>query len=90
MTRSRPWNGLAVALVCLAVLGACNRDARPGDGAAITDTTGALGGIPPEQLQREGEAMSPEQAEQLGIVDTTIHVEDLGEGTDTVPPFLEP
>lgn len=80
---------LAVPFLCLAVAAGCGRGDAP-DGAAVTDTTGALGGVPREQLEREGEAMSPEQAEQLGIVDTTIHVEDLGESVDTVPPPPEP
>ncbi len=34
----------------------------------------ALDGLTPEQIEQRAEAMAPEQAEQLGVIDTTIRV----------------
>lgn len=63
----------AVLLAC-AVAGCGSSEPEP---AAETDTTArpVVEGLSPEQLQERAEPMSPEQAEQLGIIDTSIHVE---------------
>jgi hypothetical protein len=39
-------------------------------------------GLTEEELQRRAREMSPEQAERMGIVDTTIHVETPPAGLD--------
>lgn len=61
-------------------LAAC--DGGPGGGgrpaAEGIDTTRdeAMDGLSPEELQERAQAMPPEQAEALGIVDSTIHIPD--------------
>ena len=65
---ARACAGLAGVLL-LAVAVAC-RGGAEGEGAAEGDTTG-IEGLSPEQLQQQAQPMSHEQAEQLGIVDTT-------------------
>ncbi len=92
MTRSIPRRGSAAALaLCVALsLGACakNGDDPPADGGpADIDTTNAsaLDGLSNQQIEGSAEAMTPEQAQQLGIVDSSIHVENLG-SADTVAP----
>ncbi|CAN5683646.1 hypothetical protein BH23GEM6_BH23GEM6_04790 [soil metagenome] len=53
----------------------------------------AAEGLSPEEIRRQAEPMSPEQAEQRGIVvDTTIHVEQLATPEDTLltPDTLPP
>jgi hypothetical protein len=67
---------------------ACGADPRH-EGAEVVDTTGVVRGVPAERIEQEAQAMPPEEAEALGIVDTTIHIEDLGEG-DTIPLIFEP
>jgi len=49
------------------------------------DTTNAdqLDGLSAEQIESAAQAMSPEEAAARGIVDTTIHLENLG-SQDTV------
>jgi hypothetical protein len=75
------------ALLLSLAASACDRQpAQEDPGAGTADPAGVIGGVPPERIERDAQAMSPEQAEQLGIVDTTIHMENLGEPGDTVPP----
>jgi hypothetical protein len=69
----------ATLLVCLAVAaGGCR---GKGGGAArdvdVPTDTGAMGGLTPDQIRARAEPMTPAQAESLGIVDTTIHVEEM-------------
>ena len=42
-------------------------------------------GLSREQIRERAEPMSPARAESLGIIDTTIHLEDLEERLDTAP-----
>jgi hypothetical protein len=68
----------AVAVLFAGLMGApaCDRDRDVVvEGAAGEE--GAVEGLSPEQIRAQAEEMSPEQAEQLGIVDTTIHMENL-------------
>ena len=63
-------SAIAAALLhSLLLLGACDRGAGAGSGAVEVDT--AVDGLSQEQLQQQAQPMSPEQAEQLGIADTT-------------------
>ena len=61
------------------LLAACpGRGDRNGVDAAVRmDTTNEdpLDGLSAEQLERDAEPLTPEQAAQMGIVDTTIHLE---------------
>jgi hypothetical protein len=78
----------------------CARDeagsAAAGGAAAESDTTNrqALDGLSAEQVQAEASSMTPEQAEALGIVDSTIHVERLQSPDDSIisrgPPTAAP
>ncbi len=65
-----------VALGVLSLAG-CQREsadqatinAEPSDTAAR-----ALDGLTPEQIEQRAQGISPQEAEDLGVVDTTIHV----------------
>lgn len=84
MTRS----GRAGVVAFVAVLGAagCRQSERAGTAVeAESPDTGVFGGLTPEQIRRRVEPMSPAQAESLGIVDSTIHVEP-DEATDSGQP----
>lgn len=49
--------------------------------------SGEFQGATPEEIRMRAEPMSPEMAESLGIVDTTIHMEEqLGGDTIPTPP----
>jgi hypothetical protein len=68
----------ALAVLCSAPLSGC--DLRRGSEAAGTEETGAaerpLQGLSPEQIQSQAEPISPEEAQQRGIIDTTVHVSE--------------
>lgn len=83
MVRTQPW-AAALLLLAMAVAAACQPAAEPGADAArspmdTTDTAGA-NGLSTQQIEQRAEAMSPARAESLGIVDTTIHLEELTTG----------
>ncbi|HEV2131281.1 MAG TPA: hypothetical protein VGR27_09265 [Longimicrobiaceae bacterium] len=71
---------LGCALLGATVVMGCGRqDVRSAEGreALVADTASAsagLDGMTPEQIEQRAEAMSPERAAELGVVDTTIHV----------------
>jgi len=81
---------LVLALSCALLAAACTRDeggnAPPADAAAEIDTTNrqALDGMSADQVRAEASSMTPEQAEALGIVDSTIHVESLQSPDDSI------
>jgi hypothetical protein len=79
---------LALALAA-AALGGCSSGGEGGQepGAAAIDTTNdnPLDGLSTQQVQREAQAISPDQADQQGLVDSTIHLENLS-STDSAPP----
>lgn len=88
MKSSVPRVVLLLALPCVLLAGACSRDEAGGAraaGAGETDTTNqrALDGLSTEQVQEQARPLSPEQAEALGIVDTTIHVESMQSPEDS-------
>ena len=65
---------LTVLLLLPPLLAACGGGEEPAAepaGGAIED------GLSPEQIREQAEPMSPERAEALGIIDTTIHLEKL-------------
>ncbi len=69
---------LGSALLGAALLTGCSReDVRSAQGreVPVADTgSSALDGMTPEQIEQRAEAMSPERAAELGVVDTTIAV----------------
>ena len=81
--------GTVLALLAAAALGGCSSEGDDGEGpgAAAIDTTNdnAMDGLSTQQVQREAQAISPDQADQQGLVDTTIHLENLS-STDSAPP----
>ncbi len=80
MNRSRA-GALLVMLVAVIVSG-CDRDEpQP---APVVGGEPVAEGLSPEEIRQQAEPMTPEQAEQLGIVDTTIHVEQLATPEDTL------
>ncbi len=47
----------------------------------------ALQGLSPDEIQQSARPMTAEQAAQMGLIDTTIHVEDLSPTeANTLPP----
>ncbi|MET0396349.1 MAG: hypothetical protein ABW277_05970, partial [Longimicrobiaceae bacterium] len=82
---------LVLALSCALLAAGCARDeggsaAAAADPAAEIDTTNrqALDGMSADQVRAEASSMTPEQAEALGIVDSTIHVESLQSPDDSI------
>jgi hypothetical protein len=65
---------VACAVLTLTLAAAsCSDDSPP-----VADTpasAGTAGGLSPEQIRNRAEPMTVEQAESLGIIDTTIHLE---------------
>ncbi|HEX2204775.1 MAG TPA: hypothetical protein VHG91_15815 [Longimicrobium sp.] len=86
MTGDRAVRHLLVALA-LAAAAACtgggddNAAAPPVD--VDTTNNNALDGLSAEQIQSQATPMTPEEAAAQGIVDTTIHLENLGSQDST-------
>ncbi|HEX2189416.1 MAG TPA: hypothetical protein VHG51_10985 [Longimicrobiaceae bacterium] len=90
MKSSVPRRVPLLALACSLLAAGCS----PGEdeagaraaGAAEVDTTNqrALDGLSAEQMQEQARPLTPEQAEAMGMVDTTIHVESLQSPDDSV------
>jgi hypothetical protein len=78
---------LLLAAVVLALAACPGRGDPAAEDAARIDTTNEnpLDGLSAEQLERQAEPMTPEQAAELGIVDTTILLEDHTVLEDTLP-----
>lgn len=81
---------LLLALPAVLLAAGCGRGGAGGaaaaDSAAATDTTNrqALDGLSAQQVEAEASSMTPEQAEALGIVDSTIHVESMQSPDDSI------
>lgn len=78
---------LAGALLLSAACGGSGEDDEANAPPAVLDTTNAepMDGSSTQQVQANAEALTPEQAAQRGLVDTTIHLENLS-SSDTTPP----
>jgi hypothetical protein len=85
MKRWRPWT---VLTLLVPIAGACGTAGDEPDEPRSERTEEALEGLSPEQIRSRVEPMSPEMAESLGIVDTTIHVEDRSPEDSLLPPTL--
>ncbi|MBA2671851.1 MAG: hypothetical protein H0U67_15905 [Gemmatimonadetes bacterium] len=80
MNRSRA-GALLVILVAVIVSGCGHDEPQP---APVVGGEPVAEGLSPEEIRQRAEPMTPEQAEQLGIVDTTIHVEEQETPEDTL------
>lgn len=84
----------AALVVALAAAAGCKGDDTDGSNApaAVIDTTNnePMDGSSARQVQQQVEMMTPEQAESLGIVDTTIHLENLSSSDSTPPGATQP
>jgi len=72
---------VAALLLAAAVAGACKKEEPAPEGDAAAGNV--VDGLSRDQIQQQAEPMTPEQAEQMGIVDTTIHVEQLTSPEDS-------
>jgi hypothetical protein len=78
------------ALAGVLLLSACGGSGEDDEANAppvAIDTTNEdlMDGTSTQQVQQQAEALTPEQAAQRGLVDTTIHLENLS-SSDTTPP----
>lgn len=84
----------ALLLALFAVVPACGDDGEQADaGPAQTDTTNQdpLDGLSSEQIQEQARPMTPEEAAAAGIaVDTSVHLENLGEPDSALIPGAVP
>jgi hypothetical protein len=78
---------LLLAAAVLALAACPGRGETPAEDTARIDTTNEnpLDGLSAEQLERRAAPMTPEQAAELGIVDTTILLEEHDVLHDTLP-----
>jgi hypothetical protein len=78
---------LVGALLLSAACGGNGEDDEANAPAAAIDTTNEdlMDGTSTQQVQAEAKAMSPEEAARAGLVDTTIHLENLS-SSDSTPP----
>lgn len=82
--RSLAYLGL---MLWVAGCGDRGRGARVDADTARDTANRALEGLSPAEIQQSARPMTPEQAAQLGLIDTTIHVEDLSPAeANTLPP----
>lgn len=74
-------------LLALAATG-CSGDDEPqavgGETAPAADDE-AMDGLSREQIQQQVESLSPDRAQELGIIDTTTAVENPGPGARVIP-----
>ena len=94
MHRTHTPAAVLLALLLAACGGRGEGGAAPPE-SGVMDTTNqqAIDGLSRRQIERQAQPMTPEQAEALGLVDTTIHIEseraDSGfapDPTDGLPP----
>ena len=92
----RPLRGLVLLLLasaCQNGVGGPGANARVDSAAIDTTNRDPLDGLSREQIERAARPMSPEQAKEMGIIDTTIKVEDQaprGPVLDPVAPTAPP
>lgn len=81
---------LLVTALAMVSLSGCRRGegGRAGDATVEVDTTNrdALDGMSADELRDRAQAISPAEAQQRGLLDTTVHVEQLGSPDSVTPP----
>jgi hypothetical protein len=75
----------AAGIVPLLALSVAACGAGDDDAAGAGEASAVGQGLSPEQIESRVEPMSPEAAESLGIIDSTIHIANPA-GPDTMPP----
>lgn len=91
MTRAARFAGCGLVLAAVALAGCQKNQEETGAsnlGPVHVDTSNntPLDGMSDAQLKQQAQALTPEQAAAAGVaVDTTIHVENLGDSSDTTP-----
>jgi hypothetical protein len=70
----RPIACCIASLVVAGSLAACERRPDTAADPAAGDTVPAVQLVSPAEIERHAEPMTPEEAEQRGVVDTTIQV----------------
>ena len=81
--------GCGVALAAAVLAAGCNKGDEGGASSLVpvhvdTANDAPLDGVSDEQLKRQAQALTPEEAAARGVaVDTTIHVENLGSSDST-------
>ena len=77
-----------LAAVCSAEMllaAGCGREGGAVSEEPVADSVAArYDGLSRDQIRERAEPMSPARAESLGIIDSTIYIEDLEERLDTV------
>jgi hypothetical protein len=90
MRQGQGWRRLGGALLLGAALAGCGkRGANGAEGGAVTVDTAnpsQLDGVSDTELQREAKALTPEQAAAQGMVDSTTHIENLGDSAAQTAP----
>jgi hypothetical protein len=86
MNRFRPWVPLAVLAIVWS--GCRGAEEFPEEEPEVADTASAFQGLSPDEIRTRAEPMSPAVAESLGIIDTTIHVEDPVSDDSLIPPQM--
>ena len=75
MPRPTPFR-IAAAAAAIVLAAGCKatggKDAAAGDAAADTAGSAATGGMTEAQLQEQAKSVSPDQARQMGIPDSTV------------------
>lgn len=74
VARSRSPLGVWAALLLVLGVGGC-QDTVPERSAEPTRSSEEYEGLSREEIERRASSMTPEEAERLGIVDTTIRIE---------------
>jgi hypothetical protein len=62
------------ALICLLVAAACGGNDEPRPIDPMADTAAGVQPRTQQEIEAEGTPMTPEQAAELGVIDTTIQV----------------
>lgn len=77
-------------LVLLGLLGtACRAEEAPNEEEASVPTGDAVvDGVTNEELEQNAQPMSPEQAERMGIIDSTIRIDNPAATADTIRPLI--
>lgn len=76
-------------LLLLGFLGtACRAEEAPQEEPSVPTGDAVVDGVTNEELEQNAQPMSPEQAERMGIVDSTIRIDNPAATADTLRPTI--